>query len=383
MSKTENITKVQFFKRSYSPSQLSGMDKILNSGFLTSGSIGLTVENKINNYFNSPYSCLTNSWTNGFFVALKALDLEKNSEIIIPAMTFVSVANVPVLAGMKLKIVDVDKDDSNLRWSYIEKSIRPKTKVILLVHMYGLMIDVKEIKKKLKEIGREDIYIIEDCAHAFESSFESSKPGSFSDAAIFSFYATKNVSCGEGGAIISKHKDFIEKCHKLRLHGMSKDAHDRYSSKLYSHYDVAEHGFKANLPDLLSVLLLEEIDNVDKKHKERKKIYKTYRKMLSDEDAISLPPDYDPKKIKHAHHLFPIYVDAGIRDKVIYELNNSGIGVAVNFRSITQLSAFQNFKSKNAEELGSRQISLPFYPGLRIREIEYVTANLKRIVKSA
>ena len=105
--------------------------------------------------------------------------------------------------------------------------------------------------------------------------------------------------------------------------------------------------------------------------------------MLRDENAIGLPPDYDPKKIKHAHHLFPIYVDAGIRDKVIYELNKSGIGVAVNFRSITQLSAFQNFKSKNAEELGSRQISLPFYPGLKIKEIEYVTANLKRIVKNA
>ena len=263
------MIKVPFFKRDYSDEQKEKLVNVLDTGFLTSGPVGVQVEGKLKSYFECNDACLVNSWTNGFFVTLHALNLPKDAEIIVPAMTFVATANVPNLMGYNVKLADVCKDTANVSWETISPLITVATKVVVVVHMYGLMTNVSEIHKGLKDLGRDDIYIIEDCAHAFESTFEKFRPSTFSTAAIFSFYATKNVSCGEGGAIISKNIKLVEKCRNLRLHGLSKSAHDRYRSNFYNHYDVETPGYKANLPDLLSALLLSEIEGVDYKLKKR------------------------------------------------------------------------------------------------------------------
>jgi dTDP-4-amino-4,6-dideoxygalactose transaminase len=337
----------------------------------------MSVESRISEYFGLPNVCLVNSWTNGFAVALTALRLKKYDEVIIPAITFVSVANMVVLNGLCIKIADVDPLTSNLNWEGLAPLITENTRVIVLVHMYGLMVDVSQIRNELREIGREDIFIIEDCAHAFESEIKGSKPGLCSDLAIFSFYATKNVSCGEGGALVSSNAKLIDACRSLRLHGMTKNAFDRYQSSNYSHYDVTCPGFKANLPDVLAALLPEEIDLVDKRQTVREEKYRIYRNLLGEIDQSMLREDYDARQIRHAHHLFPIFVEPSLREFLLQYLPQRGVGVAVNFRSITQFTAYKSFSAPIAEMLGLSEISLPFFPDISIEEMEYVVRVIR------
>lgn len=370
------MNNVSFFKRNYSNEQKENLLRVLDTGFLTSGPVGVAVEEKLSSYFGCNDACLVNSWTNGFFVTLHALNLPKNAEIIVPAMTFVATANVPTLMGHEVKLADVDEETANVSWATIFPLVTDATKVVVVVHMYGLMANVAEIQKGLEAMGRSDIHIIEDCAHAFESTFENCRPGNFSTAAIFSFYATKNVSCGEGGAIISKDQTLIQKCKNLRLHGLSKSAHDRYRSKHYTHYDVEKPGYKANLPDLLSALLLSEIEGVGVKQKKRIRAYETYRRLVCEKTSAKVLPEYDRTIFTHAHHLFPIFVPKSRRDFVINHLNENGISIAVNFQSLTSLSAYNDQSAPVAEELGASQISLPFYPDIKQNDIEYVINTL-------
>ena len=370
------MSKVPFFKKNYDISQMELISNVLESGFLTSGSVGLSVENTLQDYFSVNAACLVNSWTNGFMVALRALKLPFKSEIIVPSITFVACANIPINLGFTLKLADVDPLTCNTNWDHISAEITENTSAILLVHMYGQMLDVENIRNQLDRIGRSDIKIVEDCAHAFESEFDNSKPGTFSDLALFSFYATKNVSCGEGGAIISNDEKFIERCKSLRLHGMTKNAFDRYSTTKYEHYDVCEAGFKANLPDLLSAMLPYEIQAVDRRRDLREKKYDLYASELTGLEEISIQK-IDRNKIKHAHHLMPIFVDPNVRDDLLQYLSLNNIGVAVNFRSISSFSAYRHHTIPNAQTLGNSQISLPFWPEISEREINAVVTQIK------
>lgn len=372
------ISGVPFFKREYSEETETKLVEVLRSGFLTSGKIGMGVETLLESYFDISGAALTSSWTNGAVVALSCLKISSGDEVIVPAITFIATSSVVKSVGAIPIICDVSLLSGNVDWKFIEPKITERTKAVFVVHMYGLMVDVKDIRERLDSIGRQDIYILEDAAHCFEGELDGYKPGKYSTCAIFSFYATKNISCGEGGAIISSDKEFIDLCKISRLHGMTGSAYDRYTSKKFNHYDVKEFAHKANLPDLLASMLPEQIKSCDEVLVLRELAANTYIEQLQSllgNKIIELQV-YDEKKVKHARHLFPILLKDYPRDEVIDHLNASGIGVAVNFRSLTQLSVHENQHSHNAEIWGASCISLPFFPGISEKEIKYVVGNL-------
>jgi UDP-4-amino-4-deoxy-L-arabinose-oxoglutarate aminotransferase len=372
------IDNVPFFVRNYPVSTENEIVNVLRSGFLTSGKIGIHVEHMLESYFDVAGAALMNSWTNGAVVALSCLGIGEGDEVIVPAMTFVATASSVKCVNAEPVLCDVCPESGNISWEFIQATLTHKTKAIFLVHMYGLMVDVKSIRNSLDDIGRQDVLIIEDAAHCFEGELDNYKPGKYSKCAIFSFYATKNISCGEGGAVISNDKEFIDECKIARLHGMTGTAYDRYMSKSFKHYDVETFGYKANLPDLLACMLPDQISACDLVLVLRENAAQTYINSLQpliENGHLSLQ-EFDTSRFKHARHLFPIFINERPRDSIIDKLNSAGIGVAVNFRSLTDLTEYNSISCENAEKWGSSCISLPFFPTISEEQIAYVAKQL-------
>src|SRR6266404_1405792 len=196
------VTQVPFYRHSLDQSYARGVARVLDTPFLTTGAVSREVEQQLREFFAVPYAALVNSWTNGAIAMLLALDIGPGAEVIVPAMTFIATANVAEILGAKPVFVDVDPDILMMTPEGVSRAITPNTRAIIPVHLYGQMCDVRALRATIAH--RPDIAIIEDCAHSFESSYRGEPPGAHSDAAIFSFYATKNVTCGEGGAIITR-----------------------------------------------------------------------------------------------------------------------------------------------------------------------------------
>lgn len=358
---------VSFFKKTYAPEAYERLARVINSGFLTTGEVAKGVEKQIEEYFNVDGATLCNSWTSCWELVLAFHDIGPGDEVVMPSMTFVSCANAVIRRGAKVVFCDISTNELNATVETILPCISQNTKIILVVHLYGLMANVKSISNNFPKIA-----IYEDAAHCFEGSRDDMQPGSCSNGAMFSFYATKNISCGEGGALISNDKNLIEYAKTQRLHGMSKSAIDRYTSTSYVHWDVEDPGFKFNLPDVLAALLPEQISNSSQKIRERARVYKIYIDLMANLlEQGQVRVQAIPEKATHAHHLFAIAVDNALRDRLLKYFGARGIGVAVNFRDIPSLSYYADYdRPINAADWGKSTISLPFYPEISETDIK-------------
>jgi UDP-4-amino-4-deoxy-L-arabinose-oxoglutarate aminotransferase len=364
---------VPFYRHSLTPDNSNYVAEVLKTPFLTSGPIGKEVETQLCSYFNVSHAKLVNSWTNGAVATLLAMDIGPGDEVIVPAMTFIATANVVELVGAKPVFVDCDPETLLITTELIKAAITSKTKAVIPVHMYGQMCDVKAIKDVLPT--NQKIAIIEDCAHTFEAKFNNERPGKYSDVAIFSFYATKNVTCGEGGAIITNNQDLYQRILQSILHGMSAGAADRFKSGQYKHWGMDHLGTKANLPDLLACFLPQQIRTVDERLQEREKIARKYELALANTN-IKVPKI--DSRVVHSRHLFPIYVGAEVRDQALLELGKANIGATVNYRSVPSMSYYSNTygfndKSHPSSNLwGQGTLSVPLFPGITEIEQDYV-----------
>ncbi len=369
---------IAFYRHNLNSNYSKYISKVLKSNFLTSGNVCKKTEKEISNFFDVNYCLLTNSWTNGALATLMALGIKKGDEVIIPAMTFVATANVIEILGAKPRFVDVDPKTLLLDIEKTLKSINKKTKAIMPVHLYGNMVDIKKLRQKMKSLKRR-IYVIEDSAHCFEGKYNNYLSGKWSDCAIFSFYATKNITCGEGGAIITNNKDLYKRISEIRVHGMTKSAIDRFVRKKYTLWNMNRLGIKANMPDILASLLSKQIKNVYKNLKLREKAYNYYNKLLVGSDIII--PKIN-KKCKSAYHLYAIHVKPKIRNNVLSYLNKFNIGATINYSSVTNLNYYRKkYKLKNSDypislKWGNGTISLPFYPNIKKTDQEYVIRKL-------
>ena len=370
---------VPFYRHSLTPDNSKYVEAVLKTPFLTSGPIGKEVESQLCEYFNASHAKLVNSWTNGAVATLLALDIGPGDEVIVPAMTFVATANVVELVGAKPVFIDCDPETLLVTPELIKAAITEKTKAVIPVHMYGQMCDVKAIKNIIP--AGQNISIIEDCAHSFEAKYNDERPGKYSDAAIFSFYATKNVTCGEGGAIITNDANLYERITQAILHGMSAGAADRFKTGQYKHWGMDHLGTKANLPDLLSCFLSEQIKTIDQKIGLREKIAMQYENALIN-TKIKFPKIQ--KGVVHSRHLFPIYVGSKNRDEVLTVLGEANIGVTVNYRSVPTLGYYakkygfkpQNFP--NSLAASETSMAIPLHNQLTREDQDRVIAVLRK-----
>ena len=367
---------VQFFKHNIDKEEKEAVAKTLGSVFLTTGPKTKEFETKLSNYVQAKYCVGVSSWTMGNLITLKALGIGSGDEVITSPMSFIATSNTIIQAGAKPIFVDVEKNTGNLDPTKIESKITPNTKAILPIHLYGQMCDMIRIS----EIARKyNLVIIEDAAHCIEGSRDGIRPGELSTAAIFSFYATKNITSGEGGAVVTNDKILYERLLKYRLHGINKSASERFSST-YEHWDMEFLGYKCNMNDIQASMLIPQINKINTHRSKRDHLCEIYEDAFRGNEDISFP-EKNPNSI-HARHIFTVWVNPTKRDRVIYELQKNNIGVAVNFRAIHLLSYYMttfDYQSGDypiAELIGNSTITIPLYTKLKSKEINYVIDKL-------
>ena len=374
--------KVDFYKHPLTEKNFSSYKKIFKSDIITSGPVGDRVEKKLAKYLNVKNVILTSSWTTGALITLLALKLKKNDEVIIPSMTFSATANVLEILGVKPIFVDVEKDTLLANYNEILKKINKKTKAIMPVHLYGNMFDTEKLNKFIKK-NKLDIHIIEDSAHSLESSLRGFKSGKWSSAAIFSFYATKNITCGEGGAIATNNNDLAKKLRKLKSFGLSQTAVEKYNSKKYTEVDMYDLGINAKLPDLLSHMLLSQIKDIKKNLSKRKKIYRRYLNLLK-KTNVAIPKI--PKNCESAFHLFVIGVDKRKRSEIINFFKKKQIGCSVHYKPLHKLTYYKKKYKLNDKNLlnstswGQECITLPFHLKITPKQQFFVIKTLKQVL---
>ncbi len=374
--------KVEFYKHSVSQADIDNAVKVLNSLFLTTGEVTYEFERKFSQYLSCKYTVGVTSCTAALHLSLLAYGIGPGDEVITTPVTFIASANSIIYAGAVPVFVDVEPATGNINADLIESAITKKTKAILPVHLYGHMCDMKKISQIA---NKHHLAVIEDAAHAIEATRDGVKVGALGNAACFSFYATKNITCGEGGAISTNDSDIAEKLKKLRLHGMSKGAADRYT-KRYEHWDMELLGWKCNMSNIQAALLLNQLENIERNWRRREEICQMYEEAFKNHQGITCMKVRPGSK--SARHLFTIMVPPGKRDEVLQRLQDKGIGVAVNFRAIHLLSYYRQTFGYNrgafpiAEKIGDSTITLPLYPKLTNDEVQYVITSVKESVSS-
>ena len=375
--------KINFYEHNIKIKDQKILKKVLKSTYLTSGPICKKVEEKIANRFLKKKCLLTSSWTNAVIGILKSLDLKPQDEVIIPNLTFVACANVIEISGAKIIFADVDKNTLLLSIDDCVKKITKKTKAIMPVHLYGNIFDTEELKKQIKKKTKRKIYIIEDSAHAFSGANRKNKPiGYYADFAVFSFYATKNITCGEGGAIITDNIYQLKKVKSILINGMSQDAQKRFTKGKYNFWDVKKPGLKGNLSDINASLLLSQINSNEKNNvKKRKKISDYYKKNLK--NFVDYPLNSILKF--RDYHLFPIgFKNEKIRNLVLRDLFAKRIPVTINYKAISELKYYKKkYAIKDCRESikwGDRTLSLPLHLKLNLNQINFKIKNIKKII---
>jgi UDP-4-amino-4-deoxy-L-arabinose-oxoglutarate aminotransferase len=373
--------KVEFYRHQLGEEEAQNWRTVLDTLFLTLGPQVASFEKELGEYLvrgrenaTPPHVVGTNCCSMALVVALKALDVGPGDEVVTTPMTFASTANAIMHLGATPVFADVEPTTGLIDPNAIRAAIGPRTKGVLPVHLYGQLADMKAIEAIARPKG---LFILEDSAHGIEMERDGLRPGDVGDAVTFSFYATKNITSGDGGAVATKHAHLADRMRRLRNHGVSKSASDRHG-KAYQHWDMVELGFKANLTDLDAALLRPQLPKVEEKRDRREAIAKRYesrlREAVGELAAKYVSPVGVPwlveRRGRSSHHLFTIQPPPAMRDDMLAKLGEAGIGTAVNYRAIHLLTYLQDRlhlprgSFPIAEEIGDRTISLPMYPTL-------------------
>lgn len=363
----------------------------LRSGWVTTGAKARQFEQDFADYLEGSVQALAvNSATSGLHLALEAVGIKAGDEVIVPSYTFTATAEVVRYLGATPVFVDSNPDTFNIDPAKIECKITSRTRAIMPVHFAGLACDMDSIIAIAKKHG---LKIIEDAAHAFPTQYKGKLIGTLdTDATVFSFYANKTMTTAEGGMLVSRNPEIIERAKIMRLHGISRDAFDRYrSEKPAWFYEVIEPGFKYNLTDIAAAIGLQQLKKIDSFQQKRQQLADKYDKALADLPLI-LPPRPVNQESQHAWHLYPIRLSEKspiARDKLIEQMAQYKIGCSVHFiplhrqpvwRDTYQLSAEQ---FPVADKLYQSEISIPLFTKMTDDDQNRVIDALYQIIQAA
>jgi dTDP-4-amino-4,6-dideoxygalactose transaminase len=375
--------KIPYFRHDLGQVELESLAGVLKGDILTTGAAVSAFEAKFASYLGQRHALAVTSCTGALHMALLALDIGPGDEVITTPMSFVATATAILEAGATPVFVEVEADTGNLDPDRVEAAITAKTKAILPVHLYGLMCDMRALRAIA---DRHDLHIIEDAAHCIEGVREGVRPGRLSDAACFSFYATKNLTCGEGGAITVNDDAVAERLKLLRLHGMTRMAQES-AREGYRHWDMVVMGWKYNMSNIEAALLLPQFDRMDAKLVRRHALAERYDRAFADMDGIKVPSSR-PNSV-HARHIYTVWCHGCARDDLLAYLHAERIGAVVNYRPIHLMAYFAKRYGYRvgdfpiSEWIGNCTISLPFYPGMPLDDVEVVAQAVERCLNHA
>ncbi len=374
------MRRVEFYRHSLTESDIAAAADVLRSVFLTTGPRSAAFERAFAEHLGVHNVVSLSSCTSALFLSLTALGVGPGDVVITTPLSFVATANAILHTGATPVFVDVEPETGNLDVSRVERAITNRTRVVIPVHLYGLMVDMRALSHLCRRRG---IIIIEDAAHAAEAERDGVRPGQLGQAACFSFYATKNLTCGEGGAAATQDAAMAESLRRLRSHGLSKEAASRYNTDRYQHWDMLELGYKANLSDIQAALLLGQLPRLDAQLARREAICRAYEKAFADIPGLEFPRV--PTGARSARHLFTIWAPPELRDETLRGLQERGVSVAVNYRAmhlLTYYAARFGYVPGSfpvAELIGDRTITLPMYPAMSDEDVDHVIGAVREV----
>jgi perosamine synthetase len=366
--------------------EIQSVLETLRSGWLTTGVKVKQFEEKFARYTNAKYAVAVNSCTAALHLALDAVGLKEGDEVIVPTLTFTATAEVVLYFKAKPVLVDCQPGTLNLDPDQIERKLTPKTRAIIPVHFAGQpcrMDPILDIARKHR------LTVIEDAAHALPALHGDRMIGTIGDITCFSFYATKTITTGEGGMATTDNPEWADRMRMMSLHGISKDAWNRYSAEGSWYYEVLFPGFKYNLTDLAAALGVEQLKKCDRFWRARKRIAEIYNERLADLAEI-VTPVVSPN-LQHAWHLYVIQLSLETlrvdRNQFIEALREKGIGTSVHFIPLhlhpfyREAFAYAPGDFPVATAAYRRIVSLPIYPKMTQQDIDRVIDAVREIVR--
>lgn len=374
--------KVQLFKLNFDELEEKAVSDVVKSGWLTMGEKTIAFENEFGNFLGKNVFCrAVSNGTAALHMALLALEVSQDDEVIIPALTFVADANVVDLVGAKPVLADASSIDNwNLSYDEVCKKITNKTKAVIVVHYAGY--PCKDIDKIAQLCRSKGIGLIEDVAHAPGASIQNKKCGTFGDIGCFSFFSNKNLSIGEGGMVTTLNDKLDHKLGHLRSHGMTSLTLDRHKGRAIT-YDVITPGLNYRMDEIRAAIGIIQLNKLLHGNDRRRLLTQRYRNNFKD-SKINIPFENLGPDIVSAYHILPILLpDTCNRINVINYLKDMGIQSSIHYPPFWNFTAFnQMFSPKdapNTSAICTNQLTLPLYPTMSFDEVDLVS---KTVLKS-
>jgi dTDP-4-amino-4,6-dideoxygalactose transaminase len=375
-AKTVHI-QIPFHRADLGEEEIRAVSDVIRSGWLTMGAKTFEFERQFAAYVGASHAVAVSSCTAALHLALEAVAITQDDEVLVPTTTFTATAEVVTYLSARPVFVDIDAATLNLDPVDAERKINCRTKAIIPVHLAGTpcdMVKIQDIANRYK------LRVIEDAAHALPADYQGKRIGSISELTAFSFYATKTLTTGEGGMITTENAELAKRLQVMRLHGIARDAWKRYSSEGSWFYEVIEAGYKYNLTDLQAALGIVQLAKCDEMTRSRERIAKRYSAAFRSVESLTVPET--PAGRTTSWHLYVLRLNLEClrldRNRFIEELAGRGVSTSVHFIPLHLQPVYQRkYGCKTAtlpvaEREYLRSLSLPIYSSMRDEEVEHV-----------
>ena len=367
-----NFRTVVFARPEISKADRKAVDRVLKSGWITTGSVCARFEAEFRQRLNVPFAFAVNSATAGLHLALESLGIGNGDAVVIPSLTFAATAEAVLYCGAQPILADVDPKTLTLSISSLKQAIERhgnRIKAVIPVHYGGRPCEMNEIAAICAPLG---IKIIEDAAHSFPGTYNDCFQGAIGDAGVYSFYATKTLTTGEGGMVVTRNPQAAAFIEKARLHGIDRPVWNRYTSpNAPPTYDVVCRGYKYNLTDMAAALGLSQLKRADAMRNRRK---------LSALPGVELLPFDD----RSSFHLYVVRIKDGKRNIVYKKMKENGVCCSIHYRPLHLMTFYQTAADGNSADLPETTaayneiLSLPLFSSMSRKDLKYVVAVFKK-----
>jgi dTDP-4-amino-4,6-dideoxygalactose transaminase len=382
--------RIPFHRPSIGIAEREAVMEVLDSRWLTTGQKSVAFEEAVRDRVGSAHAVAVNSATAALHLILEALGIRSGDEVIVPTYTFAACGEVCRYLDARPRLADVDPVTFDLTAETIEPQLRPETKAIMVVHYGGRLAKMEPILELARSRG---LAVIEDAAHALPCSRSGRAAGTWGTAGALSFYATKTVTTGEGGMVLTDSAEIADRARLMRLHGMSRDAWKRYSGGGSWYYEIEDAGFKYNLTDLAAAIGLVQLDRAEAMRVERERVAGRYGRAIEAAgigELVELPAAPGQDEV-HAWHLYPLRLNLDrvrlTRAETIDRLAEAGIGTSVHFIPLHLHPYYRRTYGYAPADLPvaareyEREISMPIYPDLTDGDVDYIVERLAAILR--
>lgn len=371
---------IPYGRHSIDDEDIAAVVAALKSDWLTTGPLVEEFELALEKVVGAP--CITvSSGTAALHCAYAAIGLGPGDEIITPPITFIATQATAALFGAKIVFADVQPDTANIDPEAVAAAITPRTKAIVAVDYAGHPVDLDELRAIADHHG---IFLIEDASHSIGSSYRGRPIGSIADITTFSFFPTKNLTTGEGGAVASIHPDLLERAKRFSRQGLVRNPSEfKITDQGPWHQEVHEFGLNYRLPDVLCALGISQLKRLQDFKDKKDAIFKKYVQELGRFQEINLPSEGSHVSVNW--HLFPARFDSLRREAIFSGLRKAGVGVQVNYipsywHPVFREAGFRKGMFPNSDKFYSQEISLPMYSHLNEDDLDFVLRNVIALI---